>query len=104
MEKNPVFGRWGVYLGWESGFQYFLNPSGASQAASVFISEMGGSTVPGSLQAPITGNMPSGAGPGAAQLAGHFLLSTAHLTPGCKPSRESLEPSNSHRKQWKLQF
>lgn len=65
---------------------------------------MGGHRVTGSLQAPITGNMPSGARPGAARLAGHFLLSTAHLTPGCKPSHESLEPSNSHRKQWKLQF
>lgn len=49
----------------------------------------------GRWQATITGNTPSGARPGATQLTGHFLLSIAHLTPGCKPSRESLEPSNS---------
>lgn len=48
----------------------------------------------GRLQATITENTPSGARPGATQLARHFLLSTAHLTPGCKPSNESLEPSN----------
>lgn len=52
--------------------------------------------MPGRLQAAITGNTPSSAArPGATLSARHFLLSTAHLTPGCKPSLESLEPSNS---------
>lgn len=91
--KNPIFWGWSIYLGWGSGCQQSLNSPLC----------LGGHRVPRSLQAPITGNMPSGARPGAAQLAGHFLLSTAHLTPGLKPSPESLEPSNSHKKQWKLQ-